>query len=100
MNDEDRIAAAHERYNSALHAVQSGLAIWMNIDADLFSPKHMRVGIDATKADMGGLANLLIKKGLITLVEYHEAMADGMEQEKLRWERDLSAYFKKTVTLA
>ena len=32
-----------------------------------------------------GLATLLIEKGLITRVEYHDAMANAAERELNRW---------------
>jgi len=78
------------RYNAAAHAVQSGIAVLLHRDPTLAEPKHVRVGIDTAKAEQGGLARLLIHKGIFTEVEYFEAMAEAMEQEKARLEQELS----------
>lgn len=51
-------------------------------------------------SDHGSLAKLLIDKGVITEDEYLEAIADGTEREKQRYEAILSERFGKPVTLA
>lgn len=89
-----------ERYEAAAHAVQSGIAMLMNRDAKFTTPKHLRVGIDTTKADHGGLAALLIEKGIFTSEEYTKAMADAMEREKTEWEIRLSEMFGAKIVLA
>jgi hypothetical protein len=43
-------------------------------DSHATEPKHMRGGVDMTKADIGGLAMLLIVKGVFTADEYAEAL--------------------------
>lgn len=69
-------------YSEALHGVQS--AIKYKIENNLsesHSPKHMRVGVDMSKADMAGLVMLLMEKGLFTLEEYLEAVRLHANQE-------------------
>jgi len=48
------------------------LSKWKSATATPPKPKRMRVGVDMTKADIGGLAMLLIAKGLFTADEYAE----------------------------
>lgn len=97
LNDA-RIIAANERYLAAAHAVQSGVKY--DPDSASQEPKHLRTGIDLMKAEQAGLVDLLIRKGVFTRVEYHEAMADAVETEKRRYETYLTKKFGKTVTLA
>lgn len=79
-----------ERYTAATHAMQSGVRLRMSQegapdDSELWpghtSPKHLRVGINSAMSDMGGLARLLVAKGVITEEEYVKAVADAMEAE-------------------
>jgi hypothetical protein len=89
-----------DRYLRAAHAVQSGIAALMGTPHRSFTnPKHLRVGIDTCKRDLGSLAQLLIEKGIITAEEYGEAMADGMEVEAQMYEADVSEQMGVPVTL-
>lgn len=92
MTDQGRIERARARYEAAAHRVQSAIA-FMPADQGLLSPKHMRVGVDMSKSDMGGLARLLIAKGVFTIEEYHEAMADAAESEAQGYADLLSSRF-------
>lgn len=99
--DAQRMAAARERYMAAAHAVQSGIAMLMQRNKNLGHPKHLQVGVDTMKVEQGGLAKLLIDKGLFTWPEYFEAMADAMEDEVRRSEAELSQlYHGAKITLA
>ena len=86
------------RYTRAAHAMQSGVKMMQNyehpelvIPDDKFeasdSPKHLRVGVNAAMVDHGGLTNLLISKGIITMAEYFKFAADTMEQEVHNYEK-------------
>lgn len=81
LTDAERLALM-QRYQAAAHAMQSGVAMMMVHDSKSLEPKHLRVGINAAMADQGGLARLLIAKGLITEREYLTAMCEGMERER------------------
>jgi hypothetical protein len=89
-----------ERYLAAAHAVQSGVKQLMELKHNYGSPKHTRTGVDMQKAEQGGLAKLLIDKGVFTELEYFKAMADAMEREKEEFERELSVLMKANVKLA
>jgi hypothetical protein len=97
--DRKRIEAADKRYYDAAHGVQAGVGMWMDLDPVLFTPRHLRVGIDTQKADLWGLARLLMKKGILTRAEYHEAMADAMEEERARWEKEIGERLGSKITL-
>jgi len=61
-------------YEAAAHGVQTAIAHEMNLKRSATDPKHLRVGIDMQKADLGGLAMLLVDKGVFTQEEYFEYM--------------------------
>ena len=89
-----------ERYHAAAHAMQTGVAMEINLGSRNTEPKHLRTGINTAHADIGSMALLLITKGLITEAEYLEAIADGMEREAKSYEDRLSDRYGKNITLA
>jgi hypothetical protein len=70
-------------YEEAAHGVQCAILTDMNgfERCAAVEPKHMRTGIDMSKADMLGLAALLMDKGVITHDEYVEYMRRAANQE-------------------
>ena len=87
---------AKERYERAAHRVQT--AIWAFPEHENRTPKHLRIGLDMSKSDMGGLARLLIAKGVFSELEYMDAMADGAEREAASYENELAARFGINIT--
>lgn len=90
-----------ERYSAALHRVQTAIGFkfgleypWMD-ERLLSALKHIRVGVDGAKADQGGLAHLLIKKGIITQEEYFDAIAEFMEREAESQQEELQAKMRQ-----
>lgn len=67
-------------YEQHAHRMQTGVAYFENRSSECTS-KHLRVGVNAAMSDQGGLARLLIKKGVFTEEEYIEAITDAMRQE-------------------
>ncbi len=92
MNDLDR-------YHAAAHAMQSGVAAEHAQGSQDGSPKHLRVGVNASMADHAGLVTLLIEKGIFTREEYTKAIADSMECEKERYEEHLKTKYGLNVRL-
>lgn len=98
-----------ELYEKLAHAVQSGVAYTLaidhpevediNKDDNLREHKHLRTGIDTSKADLGALVSLLIEKGLFTEDEYIDSLVMYMLNEKRRYEESLSKHYGKKVTL-
>lgn len=68
-------------YEEAGHGVQTAIAFKMGQGEKATEPKHMRTGIDMSKADMLGLVELLIDKNIITSAEYLEAIRLSANQE-------------------
>jgi hypothetical protein len=66
--------------------MQTGVAYEMARGDNSTEPKHLRVGVNAAMADHSGLATLLIEKGVFTMEEYCEAVANSMEAEKERYQ--------------
>jgi hypothetical protein len=58
----------------AAHGIQSAIAHEIGLGRKVITPKHMRTSIELSRADQGGLALLLIAKGVFTAEEYAEAM--------------------------
>lgn len=88
--EDCRFEQLQKRYIAAAHAVQTGIAAAMHRpDYHGTEPKHMRVGVDMSKSDAGGLAGLLISKGVFTRVEYIEAVTKAAETEQAMWEHML-----------
>jgi hypothetical protein len=79
-------------YEEAMHGVQSAIAYEMGqavVNGHRHpptEPKHLRVGVDGSKSDQGGLATLLIEKGVFTLEEYQEAMRLAANEELYKYQ--------------
>lgn len=95
---ETRKAAARERYLAAAHAMQSGVAF--DPDTSDREPKHLRVGINSAMSDISAIASLLIERGIFTELEYIEVLANHMEQERDRYEIELTEKLGAPVKLA
>jgi hypothetical protein len=98
-----------KRYEAALHAMQSGVSSWMQVQKDRLqmdpdtcshSPKHLRVGINSALCDTSALAKLLIAKGVISEIEYYQAITDEAEAEVARYEKMLSDHYGARIHLA
>ena len=84
-----------ERYRAAGHRVQTAIAAMP--DHPNQTPKHLRVGIDLSKSDAAGLAQLLIEKGIFTEEEFLRAIADSAETEANAYEREVSERLEASV---
>ena len=98
-NADLAVAAAMQRYQSAVHAMQTGVGFVMERDTFETSPKHLRVGVNSAMVEDAALAGLLIAKGLITEAEYMAAIADGMEREVGRYAERIKQTHGVDVTL-
>lgn len=86
MNEE-----INKRYTELAHALQSGVAMMMNINPKDTEPKHLRTGVNMALVDSASLATLLISKGIITEEEYGDALIAGLEREVESYETMISA---------
>lgn len=94
MNDE-----LTARYQRAMHAMQTGVAMDQGSGSPDGTPKHLRVGINAAMSDINAIGTLLIAKGIITLEEYELAIVEGVEKEAARYEQILGERLGCPVTL-
>jgi len=88
-----------KRYMKLAHAMQSGVAAEQETQLDDGSPKHMRTGVNSAHVGIAAVVTLLIEKGIFTLDEYEAASADAMQAEVTRYEKSLSSWYGKKVTL-
>lgn len=101
MTDQERIAELAAEYHQLAHAMQCGVAAEMAIPSrsHLTEPKHLRVGVNSSLVNSSALGELLIAKGLITELEYVQAMRDGMAREVETYQQRLSEHYGRTITL-
>lgn len=84
-------------YTEALHGVQSAIAFEIEHELDIGLPtirKHLRVGIDSAHAVNAALAELLIRKGLITRSDYEESIRLLMNNELALYEERINATYQ------
>jgi hypothetical protein len=87
--DQERMTKSIERYNAALHAVQSGVALEISRTKEgtgAASPKHLRVGVNSAMIQNGALVRLMVDKGVITWPEWFERLALEAEREQKAYE--------------
>ena len=97
--DEQRRRKLRQRYEAALHAVQTGVAAWMQVDPSEIEPKHLRVGVNSALLDSAALVKLFIAKGVFTEEEYAEALVEAVEGEVRRYQEKLQEHYGTTFTL-
>lgn len=79
-----------KQYSEAAHAIQTAVAHDINCEGAkgaAADSKHLRTGLNMVMAEFSGLLFLLMRKGVITEDEMHEALLDALEQEKRRYEK-------------
>lgn len=89
-------------YYSSAHAVQSGVAFQIEtkgLEQSGASPKHLRTGVNLANAHQGGLAKLLIEKGVFSEEEYVEALRAAVEREADSIQAEVSQQLGRNVSL-
>jgi hypothetical protein len=79
-----------ERYQNALHAMQTGVQLAITRGHQEANPKHLRVGVNSAMVGHSALARILINKGIITAAEYYKMLADVTEEEVATYRRMLN----------
>lgn len=89
-------------YKQAMHAVQTAIAFEIAMEGEEkagANPKHLRVGINSAMITDFAIANLLIKKGIITQEEYEEAVTEAANKEVDMLQKRLKDKYGLTTTL-
>jgi hypothetical protein len=77
-------------YTKRMHAIQTGIKIKLTHDSHsqelIDTLKHIRVGVDTVKAELGATQRLLVKKGVFTEPELLAAILEGLDDEVSRYE--------------
>lgn len=94
----DKVEELKDRYKSACHAMQSGVAMMMH-HGDAHTPKHLRVGVNSSLINSSALGHLLIKKGIITEEEYWQEIVNMLEAEVKDYQEKLSKIMGANIKL-
>lgn len=88
QSEEDKqIKALQIRYRELVHAMRSGVELDLMLRPDDGQlNKHLRMSIDVAMSDHAALTRILVSRGLITELEYHQALVDAMESEVKSYE--------------
>ncbi len=89
------------KHQRLCHAMQTGVSYDLETDTGRPSgmPKHLRVAVNVALCDHAGLVRLLISKGIITDLEYYQAIVDEMEREVERYVQRLKEYYSTDVDI-
>lgn len=100
-NEEDEeLEKLRQEHIVLSHAMQAGVAFCQkNNFTDECSAKHLRVGLNVTMSDQGGLVALLVQKGVITEKEYFETIVETMRQEVAAYEKRIEIATGQSVRL-
>ena len=85
MNEKKR-----DRYLALAHAIQSGVAMELELGSQAGNSKHLRTGLNMALCERGALMELLIEKGIITEDEYWDSILTVLEREVANTEERLS----------
>lgn len=97
-----------DRYRAALHAMQSGVRAVIHLDEDhsgadpntwSHSPKHLRVGINSAMIESAAIARVLLNKKIIGEEEYWQMLVEVAEEEKRKYEVELTERYGKPIAL-
>lgn len=94
-----RIKALADEYEAEMHAVQTGVKIKQEVDPVKEDYKDLRVGINSAHVSDSALVAILLRKGIITKAELHEALVEAARKEKKMYEAHLSNILGEKVTL-
>lgn len=87
-DEENKIRALQQKYRELVHAMQSGvkLDLMLRDKGQDNLNKHLRVGINVAMSDHAALTRILVSRGIISELEYHQALVDAMEAEVKSYE--------------
>lgn len=86
-------------YNRLVHAMQSGVAMAIELGSKEANPKHLRVGVNVAIVECSALYGLLVSKGVITAREATDTILDAHGMEVSRHASELSRELGYDVVL-
>ncbi len=69
-----------KEYTRLAHSIQSATAFLME-HGNSHNPKHLRTGLNILFAEHAAIAELLVKKSIITREEYEASLLKGLQEE-------------------
>lgn len=97
--DDERVRAAYDEYLGLAHSLQSGVALQLELNPLIGTPKDLCTGLNKCMVETSALISLLVECGVITNVQFVKALVKGMTQEVQAFEHMLSHHYKSTVHL-
>jgi hypothetical protein len=98
-DDAAKVTALQQEYTGLLHAMQTGVLIQINAGSGETTPKHLRVGVNSALIQNSSLATLLMRKGVITELEYWETQVELWRNEVRDYEATISQALGRPVKL-
>lgn len=99
MSDDVKIVELQTECSRLQHAMQAGVRAEMTYDDGPTSPKHLRVGVNSALVQNSALATLLVRKGVITELEYWQTQAEFWRDEVDRYQHRLKLHHGVDVKL-
>lgn len=100
MTPSEEVAWLQRQYIKLTKKMQSGVAAKMATGVDqAHEGKHLRVGVNSAMVSDAAVVELLIAKGIITELEWWQALVRRMEKEVDGYEQDLSKILGKEIRL-
>lgn len=90
MTEKEQVAELKEQYRVLMHAVQTGVAYTLEFNSQEGTAKHLRVGVNSALINQCAIVKLLINRGIITELEYWEAVVEQTKLEVTSYEEKLS----------
>lgn len=89
-----------EEYFALLHAVQTGVAFWMQAGfTDETNPKQLRVGVNSSLITSSALAKTLIEAGVIDYKKFRDNEILMLQEEVKSYERKLQKHHGNNVDI-
>lgn len=98
-NVDEQVESLKREYARLAHAVQSGVAMEIQLGSKSATPKHLRVGLNLALVQHAAMAELLIEKGWITRREYWSALVETTRVEVERYQDRLRKALDANINL-
>lgn len=97
--DPTHLDLLKEEYANALHAMQTGVMYYLQLNNAEGTSKHLRVGVNSALCSQRALLTILVEKGITTEEEYFTQLLAAVQEDVKSYEKLLSDHYGKEVTL-